>query len=331
MDFVEPRKAYHRAATDDFELAPKGSNIELSSYPSTSTFRSGFSNTIRDQHPLLDDEDPVRVEPSFFSKGFFKSLKLPFVIWPTRLYGWRTGALTAALLAGISLLINLIVVIWLGAHGRGSNLVELYSGDCGKVEKTDVWVHLAINILSTLLLGGSNYCMQCLSAPTRQDIDRAHAKGKFLDVGVPSARNLRRIPVYKMLLWWALGLSSVPLHLLYNSAFYKSLATNDYNLYFVTQDFVDGQPFESSTAIADTYNPTGFHQTDSEHIQQSLLANPQSWERLDKKDCINAYASNFLSNRRNLILVSNNSTAKANESVLEETLYTFTTEFAFDW
>jgi len=140
---------------------------------------------------------------------------VPFFIWPTRLYGWRTGALVAASFAGISLLINVVVVAWLGANnGSGSDLVEVYNGSCGKVQRLDIWIHLAINVLSTLLLGGSNYCMQCLCAPTRLDIDRAHAKGKFLDIGVPSIRNLRNIPFYKMLLWWILGISSVPLHLM---------------------------------------------------------------------------------------------------------------------
>ena len=228
MDFLEPRKAYHRAQTDDFDPYRPEYNTELSSLRTKSSFQNGFSNTIWDESPLLGfDADPIRKDHSHFSKTSPKSVQLPFFIWPTTLYGWRTGALTAALLAGISLLINFVVVVWLGAHGHGSSLVKLYDGDCHKVETMDIWVHLAINALSTLLLGGSNYCMQCLSAPTRQDIDQAHAKGKFLDVGVPSIRNLRSIPVCKAVLWLALGLSSVPLHLMYNSAFYKSLATND--------------------------------------------------------------------------------------------------------
>lgn len=88
--------------------------------------------------------------------------------------------------------------------------------------------------------------MQCVSAPTRPEIDRFHAKGKYLDIGVPSVRNLRAIPWFKVALWWALGLSSVPLHLMYNSAFFKSLSTNDYNVLAVTDDFVNGASFNAS-------------------------------------------------------------------------------------
>ncbi|KAJ9612192.1 hypothetical protein H2200_003789 [Cladophialophora chaetospira] len=329
MEFLEPRKAYHRTQTDDFDLK-QPSNVELTSLHSKPSFQSGFLNTIRDQSPLLDlDADPIRKEPSFFSRKAFSRLKVPFAAWPTSLYGWRTGALTAALLATVSLIINFVVVIWLGAHGGGSNLVELFNGDCHKVEQIDIYVHLGINVLSTLLLGGSNYCMQCLSAPTRADIDRAHEKGKFLDIGVPSVRNLRNIPTYKMLLWWALGLSSVPLHLMYNSAFYKSLSSNDYGQYLVTQDFVDGVSFGALNYSIYQYDSGIINPQD---IQSSLIGNPDSWERLDNKACIKAYATNFLSNRRQLILVANNQTGHANESVLDTERYSFDEfSFAFNW
>src|ERR1700744_865537 len=121
MDFLEPRKAYHRTQSDDFDLNPQTSTIELSSLRAQSNFQSGFSNKIRDESPLLDsDVDPIRKDPAFFSRKAFRSLMLPSVVWPTSLYGWRTGALTAALLAAISLLINFVVLIWLGTHSQRS-------------------------------------------------------------------------------------------------------------------------------------------------------------------------------------------------------------------
>lgn len=70
------------------------------------------------------------------------------------------------------------------------------------------------NALGTLLLSGSNYCMQVLCAPTRRELDQAHAQGRWLDIGVPSFRNLWRISPKRVVVWWVLGLSSIPLHLL---------------------------------------------------------------------------------------------------------------------
>lgn len=73
-------------------------------------------------------------------------------------------------------------------------------------------IHILINIVSTLLLGASNYCMQTVSAPMRQDVDNAHARGKWLDIGIPSVRNVLYIEKRRLVVWLCLGLSSLPLH-----------------------------------------------------------------------------------------------------------------------
>ena len=77
-----------------------------------------------------------------------------------------------------------------------------------------MWLHLAINVLSTILLSASNYCIQCLSSPTRQEVNKAHANAEWLDIGVPSIRDLRYIGWRRIITWWLLGLNSVPLHLM---------------------------------------------------------------------------------------------------------------------
>lgn len=94
----------------------------------------------------------------------------------------------------------------------------MYDGDCNHVERATIWFHVGINVLSSLLLSASNYTMQALCSPTRKEIDRAHAKGDWVDIGTPSVRNIfGRISWKRTSLWWILGLSSVPIHLLYVS------------------------------------------------------------------------------------------------------------------
>lgn len=132
-----------------------------------------------------------------------------------RLTGWRNGAFLASLTAATVLLINTVVALWaVKKYGANNALVEVYNGNCDTVESYNTWVHFGINALSTALLSGSNYCMQCLSAPSREEIDTAHARKRWLDIGVPSVRNLRSISRKKIMLWWLLGLSSIPLHLM---------------------------------------------------------------------------------------------------------------------
>lgn len=90
----------------------------------------------------------------------------------------------------------------------------LWEGDCGRAVWYNRLVHVGTSAVSTLLLSGSSYCMQCLTAPTRRDLQDAHNEGVWLDVGVLSVRNLGRTARYKAVLWFLIGLSSVPLHLL---------------------------------------------------------------------------------------------------------------------
>ena len=94
------------------------------------------------------------------------------------------------------------------------NIGTAFQGDCDKSASITSWIHIAINIFSSILLAGSNYTMQRLSAPTRKDVDRAHAKRSWVEIGVASMRNLLAIDKKKAALYMILLLSSAPLHLL---------------------------------------------------------------------------------------------------------------------
>ena len=129
--------------------------------------------------------------------------------------GWRFGVITCATSVLLVLLVNVTVTIAVGAHyGYTDGLGVLFDGPCDAVRNYNVVGHLVINILSTILLSGSSYCMQCLSAPTRQEVNDAHSKGIILDIGIPSMRNLRYISRKRLAPWVMLACSSLPLHLL---------------------------------------------------------------------------------------------------------------------
>jgi hypothetical protein len=208
----------------------------------------------------------------------------------------------------LSLVVNAAVVIWLLGKGTGDVLIPLYRGNCSEVAKIDVVVHFIINILSTILLGGSNYCMQVLVAPTRFEVDKAHVRGKYLDIAVPSIRNLGLISRYKTCLWVTLAISSIPLHLLYNSAFFKSLSTNAYNVLLTTEGFINDQPTDNYYYLQ--ANEIGL--LPSDHLSgdsaglvnaSAIQNNLTSYDRLDVGDCIRTYENEFQSKRRNLVLV----------------------------
>ena len=101
-----------------------------------------------------------------------------------RMVGWRAGTLNFAVCASIVFVINLAITIWSFSKATSKNNDEVFmEKDCNEIKIWNSGLHVIINVFSTILLGGSNYCMQILSAPTRKDIDQAHAKGSFADGG----------------------------------------------------------------------------------------------------------------------------------------------------
>jgi len=140
--------------------------------------------------------------------------------WKPVWTGWHTGVLVCAASVVFVLLINVWLTVYAATNPEykmESGIGTLYSGSCEKSRMIGLWIHLGINALSTLLLSGSNYTQQCLAAPTRSEIDAAHEGRRWMDIGVPSVRNLFMIKSERKWLWIAIGITSIPLHLLYVS------------------------------------------------------------------------------------------------------------------
>ncbi|KAK6384427.1 uncharacterized protein PV06_10934 [Exophiala oligosperma] len=209
--------------------------------------------------------------------------------------GWRASSKIALGCAVTVLITNICLTIGIVTTGvkMMDGVYMVYEGSCSKTQTKDSWVHLCLNIVATLLLASSNYCMQLLTSPTRSEVDKAHAKRKWLDIGIPSIRNLGSLRKKKVALWWILAISSVPLHLVYNSVFYSALATNNYSILYASQGFVD-----QSAA----YNETEFPNTQDLNVTD-VQSRAKSFDRLDNKDCIHAYARDFVEDRRNVIVV----------------------------
>ena len=64
------------------------------------------------------------------------------------------------------------------------------------------------------MLAASNVGIQCVLAPTREDVDRAHAQLRWLGIGIWSWKNFMHAPWSRRMACVVLMLSSVPLHLL---------------------------------------------------------------------------------------------------------------------
>ncbi|KAJ5777653.1 hypothetical protein N7520_000899 [Penicillium odoratum] len=93
-------------------------------------------------------------------------------------------------------------------------------------------------------------------APSRADVELAHQKHKWLDIGTFSVRNLRAMNWKRRILWDLLLISPVPIHMLYNSVVFRSISRLGYGVIFVPNDL---SPSES--LVEDGVAESKFYQT----------------------------------------------------------------------
>ncbi|KAK3378237.1 hypothetical protein B0H63DRAFT_241722 [Podospora didyma] len=191
---------------------PDTSSFRPSHFPERRTFSWWLPQ-------ILDDEDSKRrVWLSRRSRALVLQVTLIFTIFVTNL------ALT---------------VFAVSRYDSRNGVGVIYEGDSGTVQRLDQWIHLLSNLLSTGMLSASNYYMQLQAAPTRKNLDEAHTRGKWLDIRVPSIKNLWYISNWRRSGWFLLAFSSVPIHLLYNSAIFQSLSSDDDTIAVVKDSFLN--------------------------------------------------------------------------------------------
>ena len=228
------------------------------------------------------------------------------------LSGWRLSVILCIVLVSSIFVLNVGVTIWvLRNRTVVQGVATVYEGSCAKTKNYTTFIHLRINLLGSCLLGASNFCMQILCAPTREEIDTAHAKCRWLRIGVASLKNLLYVDRRKTLLWVTLGLSSIPLHLLWNSAVMDSLSSNSYIHAAATRNFLEGAPLHSSLKVVEKEY--------EEYMQEVQTMrdkyNNNSLVVMDPQDCIKAYGQTFISTYGNVILVYDN--LEGNTSLLD--------------
>lgn len=182
---------------------------ELQEYPKST------NGTEADDHEseLQEHLDDTVTDPNApLIPGKVKSRPLPAFKTPVSLFRktlWLGFATASAVFV-----VNLSMLVYaLSQSGSITTAAAIYVGNCETTKGISLALSLFINVLSTLLLGSSNNAAQYLSSPTRAEVDAAHARLSWMDIGVPSLRNLRSIGTTRVVVWSILFCSSFPLHL----------------------------------------------------------------------------------------------------------------------
>jgi hypothetical protein len=228
------------------------------------------------------------------------------------LSGWRkTGAIFFILIWGLTLI--LLILFLVSFHATGSfGDTTLFIGSCTQSSRNVLILRLFINIVSTAVLTSSNFFLQLLTSPTRDDIDNAHRRRRWLDIGIPSFRNLRCASWSKLILWLLIAVTSLPFHLLFNSSVYDTDARTEIIVVLANEQILQGGNYSLPGTGVDSLSGYGdsniFSTVDnSEQFSREvdyIAKSAPEWQRLDGPQCYEAYSgASPVSNRRHLVII----------------------------
>ena len=222
------------------------------------------------------------------------------------LSGWKLGIALSAVALILCLIVELaMLIIALRADAKrtstGTTQYDgvMIEGSCETVRRYTTLLSLPINIIATLLIGISNYAMQILSAPSEREVRTAHAKQRSLQLGTTSPANMRFLDGRKTMMWLMMGLTSIPVHLLANSAFFASLQTNNYGIAVVTSDYKQDSLW-SNCALQNSTQALPWT-----NLSCDIWRRSAKYEELSPTECIKRYSSPIIDQFSNVILISN--------------------------
>ncbi|KAF5253709.1 hypothetical protein FANTH_1401 [Fusarium anthophilum] len=164
-------------------------------------------------------------------------------------------------------------------------------GDCSTIGTANKLIHVALNVASTIFLTVGHYCMQILVAPTRSEVDFAHGKGKAMEVGVPSLKNLRHIAIKRVAGWIMLSAVATLLHVFWNSSIFTSLPITVLPIAVATSDFqIAVYNWTNSNPLS--LRLTSFmpgHEDEQRSMIYALQTAASAFTRISVEDCVKLY------------------------------------------
>ncbi|KAF4435890.1 hypothetical protein F53441_13398 [Fusarium austroafricanum] len=170
----------------------------------------------------------------------------------------RLATINMALLIILALVLLAVLIYGCVRAGSLNAAFILFQGPCSTSQKINISVHLLLNVFSTLILASSNFFMQIINAPSRADLDRAHARSGWVNIGVPSMRNFIYLGPAKFVCWFMLACSSIPIHLFFNSlVFQVAEVRSGFGMTIAAEDFLDGAKYyQPGASLWNTAVPT---------------------------------------------------------------------------
>lgn len=108
--------------------------------------------------------------------------------------GWRAGITLIILLSAIILLVAIVCVVLAASKSLlQPHHSAVLAMKCDVVGQIDQGVGALVNILSFFFIVSATYVSQVLLSPTREEVNTAHQEFHWLDIGIPSLKNLTKV------------------------------------------------------------------------------------------------------------------------------------------
>jgi len=108
--------------------------------------------------------------------------------------GWRASVVVIVATMFVLLIAAFMcLAVVISGEGRSDGRWAIFQGSCEAAARVDWGLHAIINIVAMIFFSGANYVFQALTSPTRDEVNAAHVRGRWLDIGIPSFRNLKYI------------------------------------------------------------------------------------------------------------------------------------------
>ncbi|KAH6985672.1 hypothetical protein BKA56DRAFT_291858 [Ilyonectria sp. MPI-CAGE-AT-0026] len=210
--------------------------------------------------------------------------------------GWRGGVTLNALLAFLVFVAAIVCLAFAGAKGKisggGSSVVD---GDVSEVRGANWGIHALVNIFAVVLVAAANYVVQILSSPTRCEVDTAHEKLTWVDIGIPSLRNLRLISSTRAALSATLLVLAVGSQIIYNALIFTTQSAAATNMALVSTSFIQ------SGSLSSKIDLNGMSR--SELVNLQAKAKDDDLIRLTSEECISTFNDLFQTDYDGVLII----------------------------
>ncbi|KAI1465716.1 uncharacterized protein F4812DRAFT_461410 [Daldinia caldariorum] len=185
--------------------------------------------------------------------------------------------------------------------------------------------------------------MQIVSSPSRDEIDKAHMFFYSVDVGIPSTRNFRFISLFKKSCWIILLLSSLPIHLFFNSTIFETTYLgSDWQATVATEAFTRGAGYSAPGASLAFNKPPEYWSPTTAYLNISGIpmlskdtkkaaATGGNWTVMDPSTCFAEYTSCQPRNRYRDVVVVIDSGTNNKEGWVREEVFNLTEDLSLWW